>query len=299
MNAPTPIADMVERMLAEGAPAVAIVAAVRALEGVRYLSATSPQTSADKSADRRRAADRERKRSHRALRGPDAGWKALVQRVIERDGGRCFYCGSGEKLCADHKVPLSRGGTNDPSNLCACCRNCNLKKGSRTAEEWLSNGKQTMPVDLSALSADASLVGTNDSLLFKNLSVMKKEESKKEVVTRARGTRLKSGETITLAFIEAAQALGAQLARIPAMWDEFVDYWSAVPGSRGCKLDWLATWRNRVRQIVSKGNLNGKAKGGSLIAELDRLLEESIAQEDDLAAGENVNVRIPYRPVRG
>ena len=26
---------------------------------------------------------------------------------------------------------------------------------------------------------------------------------------------------------------------------EFLDYWCAVPGARGLKLDWAATWRNR------------------------------------------------------
>lgn len=32
-------------------------------------------------------------------------------------------------------------------------------------------------------------------------------------------------------------------------WPEFYDYWLAVPGQRGVKLDWTATWRNRCRQI--------------------------------------------------
>lgn len=31
------------------------------------------------------------------------------------------------------------------------------------------------------------------------------------------------------------------------LFAEFRDYWCAVPGQRGCKLDWIATWRNRVR----------------------------------------------------
>lgn len=30
---------------------------------------------------------------------------------------------------------------------------------------------------------------------------------------------------------------------------EFRDYWAAVPGQRGRKLDWFATWRNRVREV--------------------------------------------------
>lgn len=31
------------------------------------------------------------------------------------------------------------------------------------------------------------------------------------------------------------------------LFDEFADYWRGVPGSKGRKLDWAATWRNRVR----------------------------------------------------
>jgi hypothetical protein len=31
------------------------------------------------------------------------------------------------------------------------------------------------------------------------------------------------------------------------LFAEFGDYWRAVPGNKGLKLDWTATWRNRVR----------------------------------------------------
>jgi hypothetical protein len=222
MNAPTPIADMVERMLAEGAPAVAIVAAVRAFENVTLRHASS------------------------------------------RDASR--------SVTQEHSRLRSK-------------RYRNRKKSQQVAKaNDVAATDETVTVH-AVTHHSTPTVGTNDSLLFKNLSVMKKEESKKEVVTRARGTRLKSGETVTRAFIEAAEALGAQRARIPAMWDEFVDYWSAVPGSRGCKLDWLATWRNRVRQIVSKGNFNGKAKdnprAGSINAALHRRIREAEGEGEE------------------
>ena len=39
------------------------------------------------------------------------------------------------------------------------------------------------------------------------------------------------------------------------LWEEFRDYWISVPGQRGLKLDWYATWRNRVRAVPVKQTL--------------------------------------------
>ena len=33
--------------------------------------------------------------------------------------------------------------------------------------------------------------------------------------------------------------------------EEFRDYWVAIPGQRGLKTDWFATWRNRCRTIAA------------------------------------------------
>jgi hypothetical protein len=42
---------------------------------------------------------------------------------------------------------------------------------------------------------------------------------------------------------------------------EFVDYWKSVPGQRGLKLDWFATWRNRVRdKKPTNGGKHGNGK---------------------------------------
>jgi hypothetical protein len=35
---------------------------------------------------------------------------------------------------------------------------------------------------------------------------------------------------------------------------EFHDYWKGVPGARGRKLDWPATFRNRVRELAERKN---------------------------------------------
>lgn len=36
-----------------------------------------------------------------------------------------------------------------------------------------------------------------------------------------------------------------------AVFSRFKDHWTALPGQKGCKLDWLATWRNWVRNTKS------------------------------------------------
>ena len=68
-------------------------------------------------------------------------------RIIEKFGGKCAACGKDglmvfadilEKCAAiDHIIPLSRGGTNDESNLQLLCRSCNASKGSMTMDEFM------------------------------------------------------------------------------------------------------------------------------------------------------------------
>jgi hypothetical protein len=61
--------------------------------------------------------------------------KSVRYRILARDGFKCRYCGSspddGAKLHVDHIVPVSRGGSDEESNLCAACSDCNLGKGNR------------------------------------------------------------------------------------------------------------------------------------------------------------------------
>ena len=54
-------------------------------------------------------------------------WQRTRQRIFERDGYRCRYCG-GPAEVVDHIVAIAHGGTDDDSNLVACCRDCNERK---------------------------------------------------------------------------------------------------------------------------------------------------------------------------
>lgn len=81
----------------------------------------------------------------------------------------------------------------------------------------------------------------------------KKERKVETGDTRARGTRLSPDATISEADRRFARDHGMHDAWIDRAWAEFVDYWISTPGQRGTKLDWPATWRNRVRAIATKG----------------------------------------------
>ena len=52
-------------------------------------------------------------------------------------------------------------------------------------------------------------------------------------------------------------------------WDRFSDYWKAVPGAKGRKLDWPATWRNWVRNEKEGKRKSSPADVAALVAELE------------------------------
>lgn len=49
---------------------------------------------------------------------------------------------------------------------------------------------------------------------------------------------------------------------------EFCDYWRSIPGQRGRKLDWVATWRNRIRECEGKQRARGNGKSRETIDEI-------------------------------
>jgi hypothetical protein len=66
-------------------------------------------------------------------------WNSIRKTVFERDSFTCQYCGQvGGKLELDHITPISKGGTNEVSNLCTACRKCNRQKHDKPVEEFLA-----------------------------------------------------------------------------------------------------------------------------------------------------------------
>jgi len=62
--------------------------------------------------------------------------------LFARDRYRCQYCGrlgaelkQRETLTRDHLVPISRGGTNDWTNVVTACSPCNTRKANHLPDE--------------------------------------------------------------------------------------------------------------------------------------------------------------------
>jgi 5-methylcytosine-specific restriction endonuclease McrA len=123
-------------------------------------------------AEKAREADRRyREKNREAIRARDRAWHAKtadrwvvyhnnrrgrlrqaegshtthdIEALFDAQAGGCLYCNvplvfaECDSIHVDHKTPLSRGGSNWPSNLALACMPCNLQKGTKTAEEFMA-----------------------------------------------------------------------------------------------------------------------------------------------------------------
>lgn len=63
-----------------------------------------------------------------------------IKQLIKSQKGLCWWCGKAlnDKYEIDHRIALSRGGSNLPDNLCLTCPFCNQSKGGKLPWEWSS-----------------------------------------------------------------------------------------------------------------------------------------------------------------
>lgn len=93
----------------------------------------------------------------------------------------------------------------------------------------------------------------SDTQCERNANQKPEPEKKKEEPngsSKNRGSRLTAEWRLPKAWGEWAVAEGLSEVCARREADKFRDYWSGIPGSKGVKLDWLATWRNWVRKAI-------------------------------------------------
>lgn len=75
--------------------------------------------------------------------------------VLKKTKGKCAYCavvltiepGHPHSYCADHVLPVHRGGSDDIANLIPSCRTCNGKKSAKTALQFMTSDDETSYAD--------------------------------------------------------------------------------------------------------------------------------------------------------
>lgn len=87
-----------------------------------------------------------------------------------------------------------------------------------------------------------------------------------------RGTRIAEdfADRVTPDMVAWARAQ-CPLVDIHLETEMFVDYWVAIPGSKGTKLDWPRTWKNRMREMQQRAVRSG---GRNLRSVADRPVQE-------------------------
>lgn len=91
-----------------------------------------------------RGSHREERKAHDARRrtrqlGAEGTHTASdIRTSLSLQRGRCWWCGRPitKGFHSDHRIPLSRGGSNGPENLVLSCPRCNLSKGTKTPQEF-------------------------------------------------------------------------------------------------------------------------------------------------------------------
>lgn len=80
--------------------------------------------------------------------------------------------------------------------------------------------------------------------------------------SRQRGTRIPADFAVTPEMAAWGQENFPNLDG-EAITAEFVDYWRGVPGAKGEKLDWIATWRNQVRRAAQRAGRTPASHSGT------------------------------------
>lgn len=78
-------------------------------------------------------------REHMGRSPEDVEWRREYERARRRlltSGPSCSYCDEPFATTADHILPRSRGGGNEPENLAPACGSCNTEKLDFTPAEW-------------------------------------------------------------------------------------------------------------------------------------------------------------------
>lgn len=104
--------------------------------------------------------------------------------ILLRDNHTCRYCGAKApdvEMTVDHVLPVALGGTDDPGNLVAACKDCNGGKAASTPGAPL----------LAQVAADADRWAAAIKEVARRRAIEKEVEAKKNEVVRSTWVRMR------------------------------------------------------------------------------------------------------------
>lgn len=110
-----------------------------------------------------------------------------------------------------------------------------------------TGGKRRYPGVLTSLTHNKEITNKEQINNKEDGAAPSSSFTPKPVKDKSRGTSFNL-ETLPDDWKDAAEKLAPDLDP-EKLFEEFADYWKAVPGERGRKKDWLATFRNHIRNL--------------------------------------------------
>ena len=109
------------------------------------------------------------------------------------------------------------------------------------------------------------------------------------ISSNKRGTRISEDWQPSQDDYNQALSMGLTVEQVDNEANKFRDYWIGVPGAKGVKLNWSATWRNRCRDVVEWGSKQTRgsntyrngSESTSLSGEAVRVAKEFAGNRDD------------------
>lgn len=110
-----------------------------------------------------------------------------------------------------------------------------------------------------------------------------------------RGTRIPDDFAMTPEMIAWGQENYPQLDG-QAITAEFVDYWRGVPGAKGVKIDWIATWRNQVRRVAERQAAGQRASPGLRPSAMQQRIDEGLERAERMRLLDEAEARGEHIP---
>jgi uncharacterized protein YdaU (DUF1376 family) len=125
-----------------------------------------------------------------------------------------------------------------------------------------------------------------------NQSQNHKKDIDKSISKEKRGTRISEDWKPSQDDFNQALQMGLTVEQVDNEANKFRDYWIGVPGAKGVKLNWSATWRNRCRDVVEWGSKQTRgsntyrngSESTSLSGEAVRVAKEFAGHRNDRRA---------------